>query len=276
MNTPTPDQFKQGVKQTFDLVAGGYDTPAMRYFPFSADSLADRLKARRGEKVLDVATGTGQVAMAIAQSTGPQGRVQAIDISDKMLDKAMLNIQKAGLTNIDLHTMDAERLDFKSQYFDAASCAFGLFFLPDMQKGVNEIFRVLKPGGRFIFTSFTSQAFAPLIDLFRDHMAEFNIQIPDEQWRLLANEQHCLKLLDEAGFIDTQANKQQLGYHLASKIDWWEILYSSGLRAMLEQLEPAQLAEFRTRHLAEIDKLKTDKGIWLDVEVLFTFGIRQA
>lgn len=67
-----------------------------------------------------------------------------------------------------------------------------------------------------------------------------------------------------------------MGYHLANHIDWWEILYNSGLRGLLEQLEPTQLAQFRIKHLAEIDKLKTDQGIWLDVEVLFASGKRPA
>ncbi len=109
--------------------------------------------------------------MAITPSLGPEGRVQPIDISNKILDKALQNRQKAGLNNIDLPTMDAEQISFKPEYFDAASCAFGLFFLPDMLKGVKEIFRVLKPGGRFIFTSFSTQALSPLITSFHQYMA---------------------------------------------------------------------------------------------------------
>lgn len=274
MNTSTPEQIKQGIKRTFDLVASGYDTPAMRYFPFSADYLAHTLQAKQGERVLDVACGTGMAAMAIAQMLGPKGRVQAIDISNKMLDKALVNIHKAGLSNIELHNMDAEQLKFKSQYFDAASCAFGLFFLPNIPKGVKEIFRVLKPGGRFIFSSFSNQAFSPLVDLFHEHIGEYDIDIPETKWRLLSDEKTCLNLLNDSGFEQTQIDKQQLGYHLANHIDWWEILYNSGFRGILEQLEPEQLSKFKIKHLAEVDKLKTNQGIWLNAEVLFVFGRR--
>ena len=276
MTTPEAAQIKQAIKHTFDLAAAGYDTPAMRYFPFSADHLAASLQPRRGEKVLDVASGTGMTAIAIAQMLGPEGRVQAIDLSDKMLDKAWQNIQKAGLSNIDLQTMDAEQLEFKAKYFDAASCAFGLFFLPDMVRGAQEIFRVLKPGGRFIYTSFSGQAFSPLAELFRERITAYGVTIPAASWRRLADDDVCLGLLREAGFEKNQIDKQQLGYHLANPLDWWEILYNSGFRGLLEQLAPEQLGEFRQQHLAEIDKLKTDQGIWLDVEVMFVFGQKPA
>lgn len=276
MNSPDPVQIKQGIRQTFDLAAAAYDTPAMRYFPFSADHLAASLQPRRGEKVLDIATGTGMVAIAIARMLGPEGRVQAIDISDRMLGKALQNIKKAGLANIDLHTMDAEQLEFKSRYFDAACCGFGVFFLPDMPRGAREILRVLKPGGRFIYTTFSPRAFAPLAELFREHIAGYGVTIPDSSWRRLADDEACLNLLRDAGFEDTRLDKRQMGYHLANNLDWWEILYNSGFRGMLEQLQPAQLAEFRQQHQAEIDKLKTNKGIWLDVEVLFVSGKRPA
>ena len=276
MTMPDPAQIKQGIRQTFDLVAAGYETPTMRYFPFSADQLVMYLKPVQGERILDVATGTGLVAVAIGQMLGSAGRVQAIDISDSMLDKALQKVNQAGLGNIDLHNMDAERLDFKSSYFDAACCSFGLFFLPDMLQGSKEILRVLKPGGRFVSTSFANTAFQPMAQLLREQLTVYGVSIPEDNWYRLASDDECLGLLTKAGFINTQVARKQMGYHLAGSLDWWDILYNSGFRGLLEQLEPSHLADFRHKHLAAIDKLKTDKGIWMDVEVIFSMGHRPA
>jgi len=277
MNSDNPSQQqKDNVKQIFDLAATGYDNPAAAYFPVSADRLVSHLKPLPGSRVLDVATGTGMAAIALAQAIMPQGRVQAIDLSDKMLDKAFTNIQKTGLKNIDLHTMDAEQLGFRSKYFDAASCAFGLFFLPDMTIGVKEIFRVLKPGGRFIYTTFADGSFSPMIDLLREQIQNFGVEFPAGNWRVLSTEQECTQLLDEHGFEKTESHTEQLGYHIASSQDWWKIIWNSALRGLVEQLSAVQLDEFRDQHLAAVDKLAGDKGIWLDVGVLFTLGVRPA
>jgi len=270
------DKAKHEVVAVFEQVAERYDNPSMRFFPFCADRLITHLHPRPGDKVLDVATGTGAVAIAAAQAIGPQGRVQAIDLSENMLQIAAANLRRAGLSNVDFHRMDAEAVEFKSRYFDCVTCSFGIFFLPDMQAGLTGWRQVLKPGGRVMFTSFTANAFQPLADMFRQLMQKFGIVIPQENWMRLTTEEECLTLLEAAGFTNTECVVEQLGYHLNGPEDWWEIIYSSGFRGYLEKLDAEQQGRFRIEHLAEIQSLMTDKGLWLDVETLFSTGIRAA
>lgn len=268
------EQTKQEVVAVFDQVAERYDNPAMRFFPFCADRLIAYLRPRPGDKVLDVATGTGAVALAAAQAIGPHGRVQAIDLAGNMLQTAVANLQRSGLTNIDFHLMDAESVEFKSRYFDCVTCSFGIFFLPDMQAGLTSWRQVLKPGGRVMFTSFTANAFQPLADMFRQRMESFGIAIPPEDWMRLTTEEECLALLEAAGFSNTEIALEQLGYYLNGPEDWWEIIYSSGFRGYLEKLDAEQQGRFRIEHLAEIQSLMSDKGLWLDIETLFSTGVR--
>lgn len=273
--TEKQQQLKQAVTNNFNLVAAGYDNPAQRYFPMSADRMAEYLKPKPGSRVLDIATGTGMVATAMAQAILPEGRVQGIDLSSKMLDKAFENLTKLGLSNIDLHEMDADELDFKSNYFDYASCGFGIFFMPDMLASLNEWRRVLKPNARLIFTTFAASSFGELMTTFISQLAEFNVDFDISKERL-TEMAICETYLEQAGYTDIQIHSEQLGYHLVSENDWWEIVMNSGLRGFVTQLDAMQFAQFRAKHLAEIVKLKTEKGIWLDINVIFSTGMKPA
>lgn len=260
--------------EVFEQIAAGYDNPSLRFFPFCGDRIAMHLQLKRGQKVLDIATGTGAALVAAAQMVGPQGRVQAIDLAGNMLDRAEHNLRMNGLNNADFHVMDATSLDFKSAYFDAITCSFGLFFLPDMPAALKEWFRVLKPGGRLIFTSFTANAFQPQGKIFRDDIDATGITLDDPGWQRLNNEDACRTILQQAGFDNIQLLQEQLGYHLNDEQGWGDIILNSGLRAIFNKLPLEQRDKFLRRHLEKIATLKTDKGIWLDVEVLFSCGQR--
>lgn len=260
--------------EVFEQVAAGYDNPSLRFFPFCGDRISMHLQLKRGQKVLDIATGTGAALVAAAQMVGPQGRVQAIDLAENMLDRAEHNLHMNGLNNADFHLMDATRLDFKNAYFDALICSFGLFFLPDMLAALKEWYRVLKPGGRLIFTSFSANAFQPQGKIFRDDIEATGITIDDPGWQRLNNEDACRDILNQAGFDNIQLLQEQLGYHLNDEKGWWDIVINSGLRAIFNKLPTQKREDFQQQHLKKIAELKTDKGIWLDVDVLFSSAQR--
>ncbi len=71
-----------------------------------------------------------------------------------------------------------------------------------------------------------------------------------------------------------QVNTQvvQVGYYLAGFDEWWDILWFSGFRGMLNQLSAPELEQFRQAHRIEIEQYVTDKGIWLNVEILISVG----
>lgn len=169
---------KAAISNVFNLVAKKYDNPSLRFFPASANKIVNYIKIKPGDKVLDIATGTGMVAMAAAHCLNNNGRVQAIDLSENILEQAQQNVKHAGLNNVDFQIMDAENLEFESDYFDAITCSYGLFFIPNMSAALKSWLRVLKPGGRLIFTSFAPSAFQPLNDIFLANLAEYDIIPP--------------------------------------------------------------------------------------------------
>lgn len=261
---------KSRLTATFDLIAEGYDNPSQRYFPFAADYMMSLANPLPGERVLDVATGTGMAAIAAAQAIRPGGRVQAIDLAQNMLDKAQRNINKHALDNVDLHVMDAEQLEFRSNYFDLISCSFGVFFFADPAAALRSWLRVLKPGGRLIFTSFSASTFQPMAQWFREAIEAAGAPFPNPAWQRLSEAQQCQQLVEQADYTQCRVTTKQMGYHLSSEHDWWEIIWNSGFRGILNTLTPQQQAELKDRHLEQVAGLKTEDGIWLDVEVHYT------
>ena len=272
--TPDPLAIKSRITATFDLIAEGYDNPSQRFFPFAADYMMSLARPKPGERVLDIATGTGMAAIAAAQAITPGGRVQAIDLAENMLAKAQRNVSKHALSNVDFHTMDAEQLEFRSNYFDLITCAFGVFFFTDSAQALRSWLRVLKPGGRIIFTSFSRNTFQPMAQWFREAVEATGTPFPEAAWQRLAETTVCQQLVEQAGYQRPEVTTKQLGYHLASENDWWEIIWNSGFRGILNALTPEQQAALRAQHLDQVAGLKTTDGIWLDVDVIFTQAVK--
>lgn len=101
-----------------------------------------------GERVLDVACGTGLVTLPAAEAVAAGGSVLATDISDEMVRSVRDAAAARGLGRVTAQRMEAERLELPDGAFDAALCALGLMYVPDPLQALREIHRVLRPGGR--------------------------------------------------------------------------------------------------------------------------------
>jgi SAM-dependent methyltransferase len=113
------------------------------------DRLVQLAGVRAGHRVLDVATGIGEPALSAARVVGPAGHVVGTDISPGMLELARERAAELGLGNVEFLEMDAEALDLPEGSFDAALCRFGLMFLPDVDRALGGINRLLASGGSF-------------------------------------------------------------------------------------------------------------------------------
>ncbi len=114
----------------------------------ATERMLDLANLRNGNRVLDVAAGTGDQTLLAARRVGPNGYVLAIDISTAMLTNAAEAIRKAGLTNVETRIMDAENLDLDENSFDAVICRLGLQSLPNPPKAIRGMRQVVKLGGK--------------------------------------------------------------------------------------------------------------------------------
>ena len=132
----------------WDLAAHDYERLWQAQLgPAQADMLA-RVELRAGERVVDVACGTGLVSFAAAAAVGATGRVLGIDISGVMVEAAQGRADALGVDHAAFARMNAEALDLGDGGFDVALCGLGLMYMPDPALAVRELCRVVRPGGR--------------------------------------------------------------------------------------------------------------------------------
>ncbi len=144
---------KEQVAEMFDTISGNYDG-LNRVISFGIDikwrkKVVKLVKKNTPEKILDVATGTGDLAINLAKTGATE--IIGLDISAGMLEVGKNKIKAKKLdTIISMVKADSENLPYTDNYFDAITVAFGVRNFENLEKGLAEIFRVLKPGGIFV------------------------------------------------------------------------------------------------------------------------------
>jgi SAM-dependent methyltransferase len=115
------------------------------------EALLEYSNPQLGMSVLDLASGTGEPGISLAQRVGPEGAVTAVDQSSELLEIAIERARQKALTNFKTQPSDAHQLPFAEQSFDLATCRFGVMFFTNVAQALAELRRVLKPGARACF-----------------------------------------------------------------------------------------------------------------------------
>ena len=184
------------VRGVFDSVASRYDVMndlmsmgLHRAWKAYTVMVAD---VREGQQVLDIAGGTGDLAMAFAKKAGPSGRVVHTDINETMLRTGRDRLVDAGLVLPTL-VCDAERLPFASESFDLVSVAFGLRNMTHKDAALAEMHRVLRPGGKLLVLEFSRVA-KPLEKVYD----WYSFQVLPRLGRLVAGDADSYRYLAES------------------------------------------------------------------------------
>tara|TARA_R110002049_G_scaffold293731_1_gene478938 strand:- start:16871 stop:17596 length:726 start_codon:yes stop_codon:yes gene_type:complete len=161
---------KEQVAKMFDTISGDYDG-LNRVISFGIDvkwrkKVIKLVKASNSKAVLDIATGTGDLAIALAQTHAE--KIIGLDISSGMLAIGKEKIKKKGLeTKIDMILGDSENMPFEDNTFDAITVAFGIRNFENLEKGLKEILRVLKPNGTFVILETSMPTKTPYIQGYK-------------------------------------------------------------------------------------------------------------
>jgi SAM-dependent methyltransferase len=136
--------------------SGNYDLAAQIITTVPAANLVGFAQVRPGERLLDVATGTGVVAITGRRAGA---KVTGVDIAPALLAKAREHARIAGFTDVDWQEGDAQALQFADASFEVVVSQYGHMFAPDPTRTLNEMLRVLKPGGRIAFSTWPPESF---------------------------------------------------------------------------------------------------------------------
>lgn len=138
-----------------------------------SDRLVDMAAVGPGDRVLDVATGTGEPAVTAARRVAPGGHVVATDISASMIAGAERRAARLGVANLSFRAVAAEDLDEAPASFDAVLCRWGLMFMPDIDGALRRLRSLLRPGGRLAASAWAEPPEAPALGIERDVFAPY-------------------------------------------------------------------------------------------------------
>ncbi|RYZ28593.1 MAG: bifunctional demethylmenaquinone methyltransferase/2-methoxy-6-polyprenyl-1,4-benzoquinol methylase UbiE [Chitinophagaceae bacterium] len=219
---------KEQVSEMFDNIAPRYDF-MNRFLSVGIDVIWRRkaiglFKKDAPKYILDVATGTGDMAIMAAKILQPE-RIAGIDISEGMLQIGRKKIEKENVaTKIELYSGDGETINFAENAFDGVMVAFGVRNYENLSKGLQEIFRVLKPGAQLVVLEFSKPRIPGIKQLYNLYMGIIAPQVAklfnqnkkayqylNESAKAFPDRQNFIDILNKTGYSNTYYKSLSLG-----------------------------------------------------------------
>ena len=163
MTTPTPTPTRDQVRDQWEAIASGFDEYVTPNTLRLGERALERIDVGPGTRLLDVAAGTGALALPAARRGA---EVVAVDLAPGMVDRLDSRARAEGLASVETRTMDCESLDFGDGAFDVAASQNGVTMSPDLRSGLSEMVRVTRQGGTVLVVAFGAMARAEFLGLF--------------------------------------------------------------------------------------------------------------
>jgi ubiquinone/menaquinone biosynthesis C-methylase UbiE len=170
--------------------------------------LVDQVDPRPGHLILELAAGPGETGFLAAERIGPEGKLISTDIVPRMVEAARRGAEARGLANVETRVMDAQEIDLPDAAVDGVLCRFGLMVMPQPDRALSEVRRVLRSGGRLAYAVFGPPEKNPWMTLLVRAVGEVGHQLPGDllgpggQFFSLATAERNRTLLHKAGFSD--------------------------------------------------------------------------
>lgn len=213
-------------KLSFDSGASAWDHFSTRFSALYVPALLAAAHIKEGQRVLDVATGSGPSAVAAAAIVGQGGLVVATDISRPMIERAKPNVEHLPVS---LVAMDARALACSDSTFDAVICHLGLIFFPDMRHGLEEFRRVLRPRARMTVSVTTTPERSVYGRVFVAARRFLPVGGNVMGWNFAFSDPRALEtLISDAGFREVSVTRELRAIPFESREDYWATMEAGG------------------------------------------------
>jgi ubiquinone/menaquinone biosynthesis C-methylase UbiE len=255
-------------QEIFNSAADYFDHPVMSFWNRFGLRTIELAGLNAGDRVLDVCCGTGASAIPAAVKVGATGSVLAVDLADSLLALGRNKAEQKGLGNIEFRAGDFTNLGLPNESFDAIVCVFGIFFVPDMEGAVQELLRMLRPGGKLLITSWGQRVFEPINQVFWDAIKAERPDLYKEYtpWYRISEAATLRSLLESAGTHAVQVFARTDSHPISQPEDWWTMVMGGGIRGTIDQLDEATKERVRSNNL---EFLKANDIHALDSDVLY-------
>ena len=228
--------------------------------------------------VLDLASGTGEPGISLAQRVGPRGSVTAVDQSSELLNIAAERARNKKLSNFTTQQADAHRLPFADQRFDLATCRFGVMFFSDAQRALAELRRVLKPGARACFAAWGPMEqpyWRTTMKIVHRHVGGTVLQPGGSDPFRFSAPGSLSEMLSASGFHEAEESIQHLPWTWpgdAEEVFEYACAVSAPFRPMLERVPAEEWPAIRAEAKAAIERYRVGDEIRFGADVVLASG----
>ena len=263
------DARKDAIAALFSRTSARHDRVGGLFQQFGS-LLVEWSQIQPGDRVLDIAAGTGQSLVPAAARVGHAGRVVGADLAPGMVEALRRVIRERALDNAEVLVADAEQLPFDDGQFDVLLCGFGLFFFPDPQRALAEFRRVLRANGTVALSTFTragSDSMDGMWRLIGKHVAVPSAAAGEARFH---DPERIVTALRDAGFNDIQIEISPFEVILPDVDVWLQWLGSMEFGEYVERLNDDALERLKRSAVIELGGSAASKEIRFRMDALLT------